>query len=67
MSSLVTMCQAIPWMLVPVQDPPFLSNKSSGLVHWQTLRLCVFPETDVFLACFPAANILVPPWEPLST
>lgn len=65
MSSLATICQSIPWMLVAVQDAPFLSNKSSELVRWQTLRFSVFPETDVFLACFPAANILVPPREPL--
>lgn len=63
LSSLATMCQSIPWMLVPVQDSPFLSNKSSGLVRWQTLRFSVFPETDVFPACFPAANTLVPPRE----
>lgn len=32
-----TMCQSIPWLLAPAQDPSFLSNKSHGLMCRQTL------------------------------
>jgi len=52
-------------MPVPVQDSPFLSNKSSGSVCWQNLSSGMFLDRAVFGACFLTANMPVPPREPL--
>lgn len=41
-TTLAITCQSTLWMPVPVQDSPFLSNKSSGSVCWQNLSSGMF-------------------------